>query len=654
MTRTRALLGALAAGSLSFGLATSASAQVINDITGTVSQADFACLGLLMVVGQPNCTFNGVGFDEASFPGLGDRGPVQLAGYYADGDSPWQVAGTPSGTGGVPGDGKSAIAISGTVTINEPGPGCTTGASLAAEISYGAAVRAFAGGQTSTGEESWGDGDLSFSLAETTVDSAVVNGGGCEYVIGDAGAPPLLTSDSGAIYGDDIDPFVDLWTPNDGTDYSGNTPTLSTFESDPNAGAPMTVANGASFVCEFFDGSLGACAAGGAHHEIATSGDRATIDNSIWKVTTDAAGNITNAEVYPVSELAQATFNQPQWGSPLWTFTGTAQGAGGTAVDDPGQGTLQDTASDPIAVLANDTGFVDPVTVSIDTQGANGVAAINGTNPGTQDQITITYTPNPGTSGQDTFIYQVDDGTSSDTATVTIDVQPDSTPIANDDTAPDIDTTGVAPESQTSDIDVAAIAGNELGNAPSTVTATDPATGTTAVNGTTVTYTPDADFFVGTDTFDYTITDDQNDAATATVTVNLTDTQPAAGDGTAQTTPDTAVDINLNVTAGNGEVTDHSIAATDGANGTVTVAGAVATYTPDAGFEGDDTFTYNVTDANGDTSADGTVTVTVAEAPTGGGGGGVPVSLPGGKSALGLGSLAFLMGLPLLRRRRQR
>ncbi len=654
MTRTRALLGALAAGSLSFGLATSASAQIINDITGTVSQADFACLGLLMVVGQPSCTFNAIGFDDASFPGTGDGGPVQLAGHYLDGDSPWQVAGAPSATGGVPGDGKSAIAISGTVTIDDLGTPCDADDTLAADISYGAAVRAFAGGQTSTGEESWGDGDLSFSLAATTVDSATANGGGgCDYVIGDAGAPPLLTSDSGAVYGDDIDPAVDLWTPNDGSDYSGNTPTLSTFESDPNGGAAMTVVNGVSYVCEFFDAAVGPCAAGGAHHEVATAGDRATIENSIWVVSTDGGGNITNAQAYPVSELAQATFNQPQWSSPLWTFTGTAQGGGATAVDDPGQGTLQDTPVD-IDVLANDTGFTDPVTVSIDTQGASGVASINGVNPGTQDQITITYTPNAGTSGQDTFIYQVDDGASTDTATVTIDVQPDSTPVANADTAPDIDTTGAAPESQTSAIDVAAITGNELGNAPSTVTATDGATGTTSVTGTTVTYTPNADFFVGSDTFDYTITDAQSDEATATITVNLTDTQPAAGDGTAQTTPDTAVDINLNVTPGNGEVTDHIIAANDGANGTVTVAGAVATYTPDTGFEGDDSFTYTVEDANGDVSAAGTVTVTVAEAPTGGGGGGVPVSLPGGKSALGLGSLALLMGLPLLRRRRQR
>ena len=58
---------------------------------------------------------------------------------------------------------------------------------------------------------------------------------------------------------------------------------------------------------------------------------------------------------------------------------------------------------------------------------------------------------------------------------------------------------------------------------------TDPANGTASINGDgTVTYTPDAGF-IGTDTFDYTVTDDQGNVSTATVTVVVSD--PAVRDG---------------------------------------------------------------------------------------------------------------------------
>ena len=72
-------------------------------------------------------------------------------------------------------------------------------------------------------------------------------------------------------------------------------------------------------------------------------------------------------------------------------------------------------------------------------------------------------------------------------------------------------------------INIAAEPGNLLGNAPSTVTATDPANGTVAVSGSTVTYTPDQGY-LGVDSFDYTITDADGETATATVTITVLDT----------------------------------------------------------------------------------------------------------------------------------
>jgi len=71
-------------------------------------------------------------------------------------------------------------------------------------------------------------------------------------------------------------------------------------------------------------------------------------------------------------------------------------------------------------------------------------------------------------------------------------------------------------------IDVATETGNQLGDAPNTVTATTPANGTTAVSGTSITYTPNPGF-VGADSFDYTISDADADAAMATVSITVLD-----------------------------------------------------------------------------------------------------------------------------------
>jgi len=196
---------------------------------------------------------------------------------------------------------------------------------------------------------------------------------------------------------------------------------------------------------------------------------------------------------------------------------------------------------------------------------------------------------------------------------------------------------------------VATIAGNDLGNAPSTVTATDGTTGTVSVSGTTVTYTPDADFFVGSDSFTYTITDAQGDEATGTISVNLPNATPTAGDFALDTEEGVDVDGDIlpNISPGNGELGDHTLDITmQPDNGTVTITGTTVTYTPDPDFSGTDMVEYRITDADGDEDT-GTVTITVTDS-------GIEITLPGGSSAVDPWSLALLGGLPLLRRRRRR
>jgi hypothetical protein len=551
------------------------------------------------------------------------------------------------------------------MTIDDKGTPCDADDTLAATIAYGAATRNFPGGPGTQGEESWGDGDLSFTLAETVVDFAIADpeaGVACRYVIGDAGAPPLIQSSGGAQFGDDVEIFAppgagqDLWLPNDGSNYQGNTPGIATVEQSPNAGEPLTVNNGPGYSCGFFPGPD--CVDDGLHHSVTTTdggaGSRASIENSIWVVDVDAAGNVVNGNAYPVSETLTGGFNQPAWDAPLWLFTGTCNncGGGGKVVNDD-SATVTEGASVDISVLANDTGLVDPVTVTIDTAPAAGTATVNNS-PGPQANVTITYDAAGVIAGQQSFVYAVTDNEGPvGTATVTVDIEANATPVAPDATAPDIDTTGAAPESTSSAIDVATIAGVDLGNAPSTITVTvDGTLGTTAVNGTTITYTPNNDSFVGSDTYTYTISDVQGDTDDGVITVNYVDSQPTAGDGTANTDVNTAVDVDLLalIQPGNGEVGDHVLAITGETDGTAVLNGATVTFTPDQGFVGDASFTYSLDDANGDQDT-GTVTVTVAAA--GGGGGGNTVKLPGGSSAVSPLTLLLLLGLPLLRRRRQ-
>ncbi len=106
-----------------------------------------------------------------------------------------------------------------------------------------------------------------------------------------------------------------------------------------------------------------------------------------------------------------------------WTLTTTPLGPNDDTADaESGQQVS-------IAVLANDTGLADPVTVTIDVApDQGGTAAVVGS-PGAAAGVTINYTSAPGFSGDETFTYRVDDGSIDDTALVTVTVE-DTVPTA--------------------------------------------------------------------------------------------------------------------------------------------------------------------------------------------------------------------------------
>ena len=178
-----------------------------------------------------------------------------------------------------------------------------------------------------------------------------------------------------------------------------------------------------------------------------------------------------------------------------------------TANDDTATVNEDDTVI--ITVLNNDND-IDGDSVSIDSfgQGSNGTVTDNGDG-------SLTYTPNGNYNGSDTFNYTVSDGNGgTDTATVDVTITPENDPpVAADDSAnTDQDTpVAVSPLVNDSDVD---------GNTLSISSFTQATNGIVTDNGDdTLLYTPNSGY-VGTDSFTYTVSD--NNGATDTATVSVT------------------------------------------------------------------------------------------------------------------------------------
>jgi len=287
------------------------------------------------------------------------------------------------------------------------------------------------------------------------------------------------------------------------------------------------------------------------------------------------------------------------------TDTGTVTVTVNPINDDPVAADDNATTSEDIAVdidvLANDSDVDgDTLTVADVTQASNGSVTNNGGN--------VTYTPDTNFTGIDTFTYTVDDGNGGqDIATVTVDVGgTNDDPVANDDAATTDEDVAVT-------IPVLANDSDPDGDTLSVDSVTDGANGTVVTDGTTATYTPAANFN-GVDTFTYTVSDGNGgtDSATVTVTVEPVNDDPVAVDDSAATDEETLVSIDVlaNDTDVDGDaLTIQSVQ--DPANGTAVINAGQIDYTPDAGFDGNESFDYTVSDGNGGTDT-ATVTVSVA------------------------------------------
>ena len=247
-------------------------------------------------------------------------------------------------------------------------------------------------------------------------------------------------------------------------------------------------------------------------------------------------------------------------------------------------------------VLGNDTDPEGPtLTAVLVTNVSNGALAL-------APDGGFTYTPTANFTGSDSFTYKANDGAlDSNTVTVSLTVDP-----IND--AP-----AALAQSLSVDEDTPlpiTLSGTDVDSANLTFSNSAPSHGTLTGTAPNLTYTPAANYN-GDDSFTFTVTDGDLTSASATITVTVAPVNdaPVAIPQSRSVDEDQVLATTLTGTDVEGTTLTFTVSAQP-AHGSVSVQGAVATYTPLPDFHGTDSFSVTASDGVA-TSASATVSVVV-------------------------------------------
>ncbi len=360
----------------------------------------------------------------------------------------------------------------------------------------------------------------------------------------------------------------------------------------------------------------------------------------ILRVTVDGAGNLLTQDV---TKTSNGTFTS-QWSANSYTFVANSATAtltfrdlstttiGVDALLDNVRVTANTNTPPTITDVADKSTNEDAVTSAIaftigdfETAAADLTVSSASSNPslvplanvilgGSGANRTVTITPAANQSGSSTITLTVSDGSLTASETFVLTVTPVNDPptiadVADESTDEDAVTSAIAftigdLETATADLTVSSASSN-----PSLVPLANVILGGSGANR-TVTITPAANQS-GSSTITLTVSDGSLTASdTFVLTVTPVNDPPLAIAQPVSLAEDGTVEITL--TGSDLDGNSLTFLTGNATHGTVSLAGAVATYTPSANFHGPDSFTFTANDGIVD-SAPAVISITVSE-----------------------------------------
>ncbi|HGM8087263.1 TPA: Ig-like domain-containing protein [Pseudomonas aeruginosa] len=303
--------------------------------------------------------------------------------------------------------------------------------------------------------------------------------------------------------------------------------------------------------------------------------------NANWSGSTSLTYAVTDAEgltAYATVFITVYPVNDPPWVDNRWVTTN----------------------EDTPAYLGLYAGDIDSWNFGyqILSQPANGTAWMDGS--------TLVFVPNANWSGTTSLTYRAydDGGAFSNVATVYITVNAvNDPPVVSNRALTTAEDTAATLALSVSDVDSWNFGYEIVGQ---------PANGTAWMNGSTLNFVPNANWY-GTTTLTYRAWDDggaYSNIATVTITVTPVNDAPVVTNRTLTTAEDTPAGLGLTASDVDSSVFTYEVVGQP-ANGSATISGSTLTFTPAKDWNGTTSLTYRTRDDAGAYSNVATVTITV-------------------------------------------